>query len=118
AHPANKRERWICDDRWSANTNSVRPRGSGDPGAANESLAMRPWIPACAGMSGEWADRCASSPAARGLDGGDVDLAHPHHRLERALGFLAARRQRLHQHARRDLPGDAPPVLAPAALAL
>ena len=41
-----------------------------------------------------------------------------HHRVERALGFGAAGRHRLGQHARRDLPGDAPLVLAPAARAL
>src|SRR4030095_15269492 len=41
-----------------------------------------------------------------------------HHRIERALGFSAADRQRLCQHAWRDLPGDAPLVLAPAARAL
>src|SRR3546814_8846156 len=35
-----------------------------------------------------------------------------------ALRFIAADRQRLDQHARRDLPRDAPLVLAPAARAL
>ena len=53
--------------------------------------------------------------APRRLDRGDVDLPHGHHRVERALCFVAAGRHRLGQHARRDLPGDAPFVLAPAA---
>src|SRR4051794_26143570 len=52
------------------------------------------------------------------LDRGNVDLLHAHHRVERTLGFSAAGRQRLGEHARRDLPGDAPFVLAPAARAL
>src|SRR5262245_28571137 len=41
-----------------------------------------------------------------------------HHRIECALCFGAADRQRLRQYARRDLPRDAPPVFAPAACAL
>src|SRR5438270_7790010 len=50
------------------------------------------------------------------LDGRNVDLPHRHHRLE-----CAPRRGRvgvvigLEQHARGDLPGEAPAVLAPAA---
>jgi len=59
-----------------------------------------------------------TSAAPRGLDRGDVDLLHAHHRVECALCFIAAGRQRLGQHARRDLPGHAPLVLAPAARAL
>ena len=58
----------------------------------------------------------AVSAAPRRLDRGDVDLLHAHHRIKRALCFIAAGRQRLGQHARRDLPGDAPLVFAPAAL--
>src|SRR5258706_7850157 len=58
------------------------------------------------------------SSAPRGLDRGDVDLLHFHHSIKRTLCFSTADRQRLDQHARRDLPGDAPLVLAPAALAL
>src|SRR6266478_1470582 len=58
------------------------------------------------------------SAAPRGLDRGDVDLLHFHHRIKGTLCFRAADRQCLDQHARRDLPGDAPLVLAPAALAL
>src|SRR5713101_7398996 len=58
------------------------------------------------------------SAVPRGLDRGDVDLLHFHHRIKRPLCFSAADLQRLDQHARRDLPGDAPLVLAPAALAL
>src|SRR5436305_4745603 len=56
----------------------------------------------------------ASAPT-RCLDRGDVDLLHAHHRTKRALCLIAAGRHRLHQHARRDLPGDAPLVFAPAA---
>ena len=59
--------------------------------------------------------RAASAP--RRLDGGDVDLLHVHHRIERALGLSAAGRKSIGQHARRDLPGDAPLVLALAAVA-
>jgi hypothetical protein len=58
-----------------------------------------------------------SSAAPRGLDRGDVDFLHIHHRIERAFCFSAAGSHRLYQHARRDLPGDAPFVLAPAARA-
>src|SRR5205807_4933522 len=39
-------------------------------------------------------------------------------RLKRALCFIASGRHRLGQHARRDLPGDAPLVFAPAARTL
>src|SRR3954471_21320593 len=61
----------------------------------------------------------ASSAASRSLDGGDVDLSHRHHRIERALRRSRVRiADRLRQRDRRDLPGDAPPVLAPSALAL
>src|SRR3954465_1487766 len=58
-----------------------------------------------------------TSAPARGLDGGDVDLLHRHHRLECSPGFRATHRQRLGQHAWGDLPGDTPAVLAPAACA-
>src|SRR5262245_48725529 len=63
-------------------------------------------------------DSPITSAAPRGLDRGDVNLLHAHHRIKRALCFIAAGRQRLGQHARRDLPRYAPPVLAPAARAL
>src|ERR1700704_6068412 len=55
--------------------------------------------------------------ASRRLDFGDVDLLHRHHRVERAPGLSAAGRHRFGQHARGDLPGEAPAVLAPAARA-
>src|SRR6267143_2979718 len=58
------------------------------------------------------------SAAPRRFDRGDVDFPHAHHGIECTLRFIAAGRQRLHQHARRDLPGDAPLVLAPAARTL
>src|SRR6476660_1544821 len=44
-----------------------------------------------------------------------VDLLHLHHGVESALRLGAACSDGLGQHARRDLPVDAPPVLAPAA---
>ena len=47
----------------------------------------------------------------------DIDLLC-HHRIERALGFIAAGRHRFGQHPRRDLPRHAPLVFAPAARAL
>src|SRR5205085_7218474 len=50
------------------------------------------------------------------LDGRDVDLLHRHHRLERPFGRRLVRvGVGLEQDARRDLPGEAPAVLAPAA---
>src|SRR3954454_5580051 len=61
----------------------------------------------------------AASAPARGLDRGDVDLPHRHHRFHGALRGGAIRVvRRVDQHARRDLPGEAPPILAPAAPAL
>ena len=58
------------------------------------------------------------STATRRFDRGNVDLLHAHHRTERAPCLLAAGRERLGQYTRRDLPGDAPLVFAPAARAL
>src|SRR5262249_31697929 len=49
--------------------------------------------------------------------GGDVNLLHRHHRLERALRLIATRGKRVGQHARSDLPGQTPAILAPTALA-
>src|SRR5690606_3142610 len=58
------------------------------------------------------------SIAARRLDGGDVDLLHRHHRLECALGDRrVGAEDRFAQRNWGALPGDAPLVLAPAALA-
>jgi hypothetical protein len=54
-----------------------------------------------------------------GFDRRDVDLFHLHHRVERALrGCLVGISRCFDQHARRDLPRQAPLVLAPPALAL
>src|SRR5690606_39300276 len=54
--------------------------------------------------------------AAGGFDFGAVDLAHLHHRVDRARGGLAVWvGDGFDQHPRRDLPGHAPLVLAPAA---
>jgi len=58
----------------------------------------------------------ASAPPRR-LDGGDVDLPHRHHRREGPLGLTATSCKGVGQRARGDLPGEAPPVLAPATLA-
>src|SRR5687767_13287570 len=49
------------------------------------------------------------------LDRGDVDFLHTHHRIKRAFCLIATGSQRIGKHARRDLPGDAPFVLAPTA---
>src|SRR5205823_14245835 len=51
-----------------------------------------------------------------GVDRGAVDLLHGHHRLEGPRRLSAAGRKRLHERAWGDLPGEAPAVLAPAAL--
>src|SRR5687768_2230114 len=59
----------------------------------------------------------ATSAPPRCLDGGDVDLLHRHHRCEGTLGLTAAGRKRVGQRARGDLPGEAPAILAPTALA-
>src|SRR6195256_3541334 len=70
------------------------------------------------GLRGAALNELAASAVPRRLDLGDVDLLHAHHRIKRALCFIAAGRHRLGQHARRDLPGDAPLVFAPAARTL
>src|SRR5688572_12128278 len=59
----------------------------------------------------------SASPPTRCLDGGDVDLSHRHHRFESTLRLTATSRKRVGQRARGDLPGEAPAVLAPTALA-
>src|SRR5438552_18124306 len=60
----------------------------------------------------------ATSTAARRLDCSDVDLFHLHHRIERALGGSGIGiGDRFRQGDRRDLPGQTPFVLAPAARA-
>ena len=60
----------------------------------------------------------AASPSSRGLDCGDIDLPHRHHRLERALCLSTTSCERIGQRARRDLPGEPPTVLAPTARAI
>src|SRR5687767_13803726 len=60
----------------------------------------------------------ALSAPPRCLDGGNVDFLHRHHRFEGTPCLIAAGRERVGQHARGDLPGEAPAVLAPTALAL
>src|SRR3546814_7482512 len=63
--------------------------------------------------------RCSGRSAPpRGFDLGDVDFLHPHHGFERALGGGRIRVGiDIHELARGYLPGQAPFVLAPAALA-
>jgi len=57
--------------------------------------------------------------ATRRLDCSDVDLRHLHHRIERALGGSGVGiGDRFRQDDRRNLPGQSPFVLAPAARAL
>src|SRR5277367_2551325 len=61
----------------------------------------------------------AISTAASRLDCSDVDLLHLHHRIERALGDSGIGiGDRFYQDDRRNLPGQSPFVLAPAARAL
>ncbi len=60
----------------------------------------------------------STSAPPRCLDGGDIDLLHRHHRLEGTLCLTATSGKRLGQRAGGDLPGEAPAVLAPTALAL
>ena len=55
-------------------------------------------------------------PAACGLDRGDVDLLHRHHGREGALCLIASGGKGVRERTRGDLPGQAPAVLAPAAL--
>src|SRR6185295_8929562 len=63
------------------------------------------------------ASKITTSTAARRLDCSDVDLSHFHHRIERALGGSGIG-DRFRQGDRRNLPGQSPFVLAPAARAL
>src|SRR3569833_1375167 len=64
-------------------------------------------------------ERRAGSTAALPFDCGDVDLCHFHHRSERSLGGSSVGvGDRFEQGDRRNLPGHAPLVLAPAARAL
>src|SRR3954463_11863352 len=61
----------------------------------------------------------AMSATARRLDCGDVDLSHLHHRIKRALGGSGIGiGYGLDQSDRRNLPGQSPLVLTPAARAL
>src|SRR3989344_2508697 len=56
-------------------------------------------------------------PAARGLNSGDIDFLHCHHRVECALGLGPACCHCFGEHAWRDLPRYSPLVLAPPAFA-
>src|SRR5438309_9149036 len=75
---------------------------------------------ACITQSSDWKTapvslRIGGNAFDRGLDLGDVDLAHGHHRPERALPALARGSGQLEQAPGRDLPRIAPFVLAPPA---
>src|SRR6185503_19894657 len=76
---------------------------------------------ACMTQSSDWkiapvSLRIDGFSAKRSLDLRDIDLAHGHHGLERALGGGAIRIvHRLQENPWRDLPGKGPFVLAPAA---
>src|SRR4051794_18686227 len=83
---------------------------SGPPGACMTPSSERKTAPVSLRI-----DRLAGR---RRFDRRDVDLAHGHHGLERALSALAAFGRQLEQTPRRDLPGKAPLVLAPATGAL
>ena len=75
--------------------------------------------PATQGTTARLAGAQPVSAAPGHLDRSDVDLSHLHHRFENALGRRAIGvGQRVNEDARRDLPRQTPPVLAPAALAL
>src|SRR5215218_3169212 len=82
---------------------------SGPPGACMTPSRERKTAPVSLRIDALAADRR--------LDLGDLDLLHRHHRLKGALGRVATLVEGVDQHARRDLPGKAPFVLAPAALA-
>src|SRR5512143_3676956 len=65
------------------------------------------------------ASKITTSTAARRLDRSDVDLFHLHHRIESTLGGGGVGiGDRFGQGDRRNLPGQAPFVFAPAARAL
>src|SRR5687767_12824654 len=64
-----------------------------------------------------WSPMLALRPPPGCLDRSDVDLLHRHHRLVRAFCLTANGRKCVHQRAGGDLPGEAPAVLAPTALA-
>jgi hypothetical protein len=55
-----------------------------------------------------WTSPPRNSAAPRRVDCGGVDLRHAPSSASNALCFIAARRQRLGQHTRRDLPRDTP----------
>src|SRR6185503_2650678 len=71
--------------------------------------------PKAAGSEDEGLD---GDPLTGGLQCGDVELVHREHRLRRAGGRLGVALEELGHAPRRDLPGQAVAVLAPAAGAL
>src|SRR5437868_14466239 len=83
---------------------------SGPPGACITPSSERKTAPVSLRI-----DRLAPDGS---LDRGDVDLSHWQHRLEGPLRRLTALVEGVDQRAWRNLPGEAPLVLAPAALAL
>src|SRR6478672_8988434 len=101
----------------SGNKTSPDRMGVLQPQRGKAKALLLAWLSASLTFANRRAQQ-ARSAAPRRLDRGHVNLLHFHHRFKRALGFSAAGGKRLGQHARRDLPGDAPSVFAPAALAL
>src|SRR5437764_8928754 len=89
------------------NRKSLVGSSSGPPGACMTPSSERKTAPVSLRI-----DRLAGRS---GLDGGDVDLPHRHHRLKGAFAWLTALGGQFEQTLRRDLPGEAPLVLAPAA---
>src|SRR6476469_10676733 len=98
------------------------PTGGGQP------LTWKPPVGSSLGPPGPWITPSSVVKAAptilridrlafqRGLDLRDVDLAHRHHRFERAFrSGLVGIAVGLEENAGRDLPGKAPAILAPAA---
>src|SRR5215213_7601935 len=74
-------------------------------------------VPCGFGATGRPISLCVDGlPSERRLDRGNVDLLHGHHRLEGSFGRCGVRAGGgVEQDAGGDLPGEAPPVLAPAA---
>src|SRR3954469_12588988 len=81
---------------------SVKPlvgSSSGPPGACITPSSEMNTAPVSLRIGGDACDG--------GVERGDVDLLHRHHRLERAFRSLAAFAHQVHEALRGDLPGEA-----------
>src|SRR5512134_1443465 len=88
-----------------------RPQSSSAPSSLTADFRLG--VPCASEMH---ASKITTSSAARRLDRSDVDLFHLHHRIESTLGGGGVGiGYRFGQSDRRNLPGQAPFVLAPAA---